>query len=242
MIVNKRRWIGLLALVVVVALTMAYALWIREVWVGEGADGIGRAAALATIVQAPLVVISVGVAAWQIVQSARAARAQSHEAAALERARTRPYVAVSLDMDREFPNVYLDVQNFGETAAKDVRVIIEPEFVTSLTEESMASRPHDAQFIKGPIGTLVPGQRLTTVADIGPIRDEAKSEGRVLESQFTARVTYRDTGIEGGEPTTYTDEFLLDFDLMVDTTRITRHTVHDLVDRVEKLTEIIEGN
>ncbi len=236
---RARQSSALLFLGLAVLLGIAYAAWVREVWVGHGADGIGRAAALATIVQAPLVVVSVGVAAWQVVLSARASRRQAEDAAALERARSRPYVAVSLDMDREWPFGYLDVANLGRTAARDVRVTIEPPLVTSLTAQSLSSRPQDARFLMETIGTLVPGQRLSTLVEMDPMRHEEIERAVKLEPRFVARVIYYDS-IVTGDRVMFEDEFILNFDLWVDSTRVTRKTVHDLVDRVEKLTKAIE--
>lgn len=235
---KSRRWAALVALAIGASLTMAYALWIRAVWIDEGGHGISRGAALATIVQAPLVVISVGVAAWQVVQSARASRQQAVDSRALERERSRPYVAVSFDMEREWMNVYLDVMNYGPTAAHKVRVVIDPPLVTSLTEASQASRPHDAGFLTGVIGTLVPQQRLSTLVDVGPHRARALERGETLPTKFTAHVTYEDSAVTDAARG-YEDDFTLDFGLLMDSTKVTRRTMHDLVDRIEKLTATI---
>lgn len=235
---SRRRWVG--AAVALLVLAVGYILWIRSVWVDEGSEGIGRAAALATIVQAPLVVISVGVAAWQVVQSARASRQQAEDGARLERERTRPYVGVNLDVQRDWMNVYLDVENFGPTAARNVRIDIDPPLKTSLTDVS-SSPPHEAGFLTTPIGTLVPHQRLSTLVEIGPLRGRAVERGEELPTRFVAHVTYEDSAPLGGPPQIYVDEFVLDFQVLLDTTKVTRHTMHELVDRVEKLTKVIEN-
>lgn len=66
------------------ALALGYVVAVRVLWVGEG-DGAMRAAPFATVAQAPLLVVAVAIAAWQIVQAAEARRAQAEEAQRLER-------------------------------------------------------------------------------------------------------------------------------------------------------------
>jgi hypothetical protein len=173
-----------------------------------------------------------GVAAWQVVLAARASREQAEQAQAIEIERSRPYVVVSIDADREWPFAYLDVLNLGATAARDVTVRIEPLLVTSLTEDASPSNPADAAFLNRPIPVLVPHQRLTTLVEFGPERQRAQGRGVDLANEFTARVEYRSDRGAG-----YSDTFVLDMEIWRDSTRVDRKGIHELVAEVKKITE-----
>lgn len=155
------------------------------------------------------------IAAWAavvlgVVAAIYAAR-QAREARRLRKEQARPYVVVFIDSSpAEWIWVDLVIRNLGRTAARNVRVSVDPS-----PRRAAGTDPEVP--IPARIPILVPGQEWRTFWDGTHVRD-----GSELPRQHTATVRFEDsTGEEFGET------FELDFGPLIDRTMINVYGQHD---------------
>lgn len=129
-------------------------------------------------------------AAWATVVVAIVAAAlvlrQIREAQQLRLEQAKPYVIAFMEPDETNPMlVNIVVQNFGATAAVDVRVVVTP----TPQRSSHAGVPVEDVWLPEVIPTLVPGQRWQTWWDVSSER--ADSEPAVV-SRHDVSISYKD--------------------------------------------------
>jgi hypothetical protein len=152
------------------------------------------------------------------------ARSQLREAAAARRDQGRAYVAVFFELheDRRYiPD--LTIRNFGETAAYDVTISVDPPLRSSFDGDMPLS---EVGMLKDGIPTLPPGAKVSTIFDSILERPDD------WELSYRAVVTYRDRSADVHE-----DEFVLDLAPHMGTHWVDRKGIHDVHDQLKKLTK-----
>lgn len=142
------------------------------------------------------------------VLAAKFGRRQVKLAGRDRRDRQRPFVAVDLTTEGSDNLIFLSVQNFGQTVARDVRISIRPEPWKSNDTEI---EQYLAKFLTEPIPTLPPGRRHVTVF--------AQMVSRSAEppTRFDVQVECR-----GPRKAPFADDYVLNLDLfrnLIGTTR-----------------------
>lgn len=202
---GRRQMIAVLGLVVS-GLT-GYSLWVWHHWY-EGGHAAAEAAAV--IVQVPILVGSVVIASWQVLVAARASRSQSAEQKVMVQRANRPYVVAQPDYLSQWTAVYLELVNMGRTAARNVVTEITPPLRTAFTERSVLGHEQAAPpFLRRPVPVLAPGQKLTSMIEVGPERARREEAGSTFDDAYMIKITYTDD-----DDMKYEDEFPLDLELL----------------------------
>lgn len=152
---------------------------------------------------------------------------QVREAAATRRDQGRAYVAAFFELhpDRRFiPD--LTIRNFGETAAYDVTIAIDPPLRSSFDDDMPLS---EVGMLRDGIPTLPPGASVSTIFDSIIERPDD------WELTYRAVVSYQDRTGERHD-----DEFTLDLAPHMGTHYIERKGVHDLHEQVKALVKEVQ--
>lgn len=127
-----------------------------------------------------------GAAAWvglYQLGEAKQSRIQTRE---LEREKAQPYVVAFMSDSAIGPEaIDLVVRNYGQTAAKKVRMVFEPKLSRAFKNEDV--------FIPDEIPLLAPGQEWRTLFDFG----RGRVENSALPSRYEGTVYYE--GLDGDE-------------------------------------------
>lgn len=137
---------------------------------------------------------------------------QLSEARRLRKEQAQPYVAVSMETKPEVDERFVDlvIRNFGETAAFNVRIGIEP-WPHRATEDSYAR-----VWLPEYIPTLVPGQEWRTLWDFGPRR-----AGSDLPNRHAATVHFQDSQEER-----FRLQYVLDWGVYENRMQVTTYGAH----------------
>jgi hypothetical protein len=151
---------------------------------------------------------------------------QVREAVRLREESTRPFVSIDLYVEDKI--IYLAVENYGPTLARNVHFSFDPALRSQLVAEQIASLK---MFSDKGIPTLPPHKVINTVFDVFPVREEAGG----YEDSYRVQVSYdgstrRRLGRE--HVRRYSDEVVLDLALYRDRLSVRRHTLHDLHDQL----------
>lgn len=180
---------------------------------------VGAVAAAAQV----LILLGAAIFAWLQVREART----------LRREQTRPYVIVYLRLHPESPSVAeIVVENIGATPAKDVRVAIDPPFVSSL-DRGGGGRVDTWGLIARGVAQIAPHQQLSTFADVLHSRFGDES----LLSSYTVKIPYKD----GRGKEKFTDTSVLDFDAFRGKHYLTPKNIGDVVDQLKKVASVLES-
>lgn len=150
---------------------------------------------------------------------------QLRQARDLRQEEAAPYIV--LDVLRSVTSSWLFelvVENVGQTAASDVRIVIDPPLTSTLDGENFAVG-HWSVLTDG-VRTMAPGRRLTTLFDSGHQRHAAD-----LPRRYEATVTYADSRGRPQDPQSFT----LDLEPLYGAMYTEERGVHHLVKEVEKL-------
>jgi hypothetical protein len=165
-----------------------------------------------------------------LVFAARYARNQVEEARRLreagqqlQEAEARPYVVVDFELGDRPPFINLVVTNLGKTAARNVRIEVDPPFESSLDAKVPVPVGKLKLFTEG-IGSLVPGKRIVFLFDA--------LNQRPKELPTAYRVTLRYDGERGPLPA---DEQHLSLEVYYNVLSVDRDTVHDVSKTLTKL-------
>lgn len=192
-------------------------------------DWISAGSAFLTLVVA---VVAVFYAKRQL-KEASDAREQTK---ALELEKSQPYVVAYLDENVSGPETLdLVVKNFGQTAARNVRLNFEP--VLKMTDGNGGEMPVR---LPVPIPFLAPGQEWRTLFDL--IRSRVAQPG--LPKTYSGSVTY-----EGVNGALRSNEALLDIEAHASRLFIERYSLHEAVhalreirDTHQRWTEGVQGS
>lgn len=143
-------------------------------------------------------------AAWNARATLRQMRTDSRE-------RSRPMVAAEV---RSIPYVrwtqVLVIRNYGPSIARNVQVSFDPPIPDPLPErESRSTVPFLKKRYSNPILVLTPGMELENIYYSGRQVNEVIENREPTSDQVTVTLTY-----EGTDGAVYSDEFLLDVDLI----------------------------
>jgi hypothetical protein len=189
-------------------------------------DTSAAIAAIATCVQAILLIAAAAIA-YRQVQEARRIREEQ----------AQPYIAVSLQTDPTSPFMLnLVIENMGKTVAREVFVTFKPEIISSLDREGDANRISEWTALKEGIRTLVPGQSMSTLVDSLMSR---YAGGGSPELREKVRATVRYTG-DGESSKSYTYEYDLDFNVFFGQHWVGRKGIDDLVESVDEIRKIFK--
>lgn len=183
----------------------------------------GIAASVATVVSAPLTLLSVIVAAVAIRQVRN-----------LEREKSQPSIAVSIDRNAAVPWVYeLVVQNMGQTEARDVRIVVKK------THDAGQAGEHDLPITPKVWPVLVPGQVWRSTWGTLDQHGTGVRENAVTDV-YRAVVTYKGIDADERGPAT----FDLDWGMFYRRRYIDEKTVHHVANNVaemnKKLTSLLK--
>jgi hypothetical protein len=180
------------------------------------------AAAWVTVLIA-LVAAVVGLKQYRAASKAHVEQAELTQELAREQA--RPYVVASLESSGvEVGFMDLVVRNYGKTAARDVRMTVEPEMVRS--QDGGTSVPVKKFDV---LGVLAPGQEWRTYWDRAWKRNELG-----LPLLHEATLTYTDA-----EGTVLSDVLPLDWAPLIDRTLIEVRGLHSIADALRKLEKTV---
>jgi hypothetical protein len=118
-----------------------------------------------------------------------------------ERRRWRPYIV--FDLEPRLGLVWVVLRNMGVSAAREVRVHVEPTLLTEINGSEVQSA-----LTRGPIAFLAPGRALEDLLDEGGVVLR-----RYPDPIFRGRVTYLDLNDKS-----YDESFTVDLRLVMDTT------------------------
>ena len=165
-------------------------------WLAAWSTFAGAIAAGLTFVVA-LVAAGYAYGQWKVARQAREDAQKAHaEVQAAEVERSQPYVAVFLQVrSRAGQDIELVVQNFGPTAARNVKVTFDGPL------ERAGAQDDWTRFSVPELPYLAPGQQWTTWFDSGFSR-----YGSDLPSQYRGTVAY-----EGLDSVVRLEDVLLDF-------------------------------
>jgi len=155
-------------------------------------------------------VIVAGVAAGFIVWQIRQARALAEEQA-------RPYVVVWVELDSETrTTLELHVKNVGQTAARNVRVALDPPWEWNKPAKTM--RFMDAAVFQTGLPTMPPGWQVTLAMEF--VQDISKADAL---PPVTATVTYQDR-----RASTHSEAFVLDMAYLRGALWLDKHGIHHI--------------
>lgn len=173
--------------------------------------------------------LALGIFAWiQVLQAKKLREGQALQARELREAEARPYVVVDFEPSR-VPFMNLVVTNSGRTMARNVRIVADPPFDSTLYRDGGARLAELKLFAEG-IPSLAPGKRIVLLFDQMLHRADAR-----LPESYRVRLTYEWDG--GG---TLTDELRLDLDLYRPLRNLRLDTVHDVNSTLDKLLRMLE--
>lgn len=148
---------------------------------------------------------------------------QVREAVRLREESTRPFV--SIDLYVEDSMIYLRVENFGPTMARNVHFEFHPTLRSHILAERIDSL---TMFREHGIPTLPPRKAIETVFDAFPARELAGG----YEDTYRVSVTYQ------GEPgKCYSDDVVLDLGVYRDRVSVRRHTLHEIHDVLARMSQ-----
>jgi hypothetical protein len=161
------------------------------------------------------------IAAWVGLSLAAAAaiyaRSQFQEARRTRDEQAQPYVAIFMEPTEADPNAAdLIIKNFGATAARDIRIKIDPPPQSTV----------DGVKVPNTIHTLVPGQEWSTFWDTLLRRKDTE-----LPSHHTATITFKDSRDRQLGPYM----FDLDWNQILDRGWIVTHGMHELAGAIREI-------
>lgn len=164
--------------------------------------------------------LAAGITALVAVAAATVAISQLGEARRLRLEQAQPYAVIHMVADTQDPQViYLVLQNFGTTAALDLKVQITPDPTRSPEVGG------DQVWLPDAIPVLAPGQQWRTFWDFSPAR--AKTS---LPTKHAAELTYRDA--RGTQHKTRAD---LDWAAYDGRRWVTRRGIHDVGEALREI-------
>ncbi len=153
---------------------------------------------------------------------------QFREARRIREEQAQPYVAMYMEPAEADPQaVDLIIKNFGATAAKDVRVKIDPPL------KQLAGGETTDVKVPSLIRTLVPGQSWTTFWDTAIARNTVEG----VPKTHTATITFRDA--RGRDLGPYT--FDLDWDAIIERGWIVTYGMHQLAGAVRDVRDLLKN-
>lgn len=157
--------------------------------------------------------LAAGITALVAVIAATVAISQLSEARRLRLEQAQPYAVAFMEADTHDPQlIYLVLQNFGTTAAIDLKVRVTPG------PRRSPEVGGDQVWLPDLIPVLAPGQQWRTFWDFSPARAKAS-----LPSSHAAEVTYSDAS---GTP--HTTAAVLDWAAYSGRRWVTRRGIHDV--------------
>lgn len=154
---------------------------------------------------------------------------QVNEARALRREQAQPYVAAYLDVNNEvdFSFMTFVIKNFGQTAAHDIRISIDPPMKRAWGK---VANPEPLD-VASTITTLVPRQEWKTLFDWAPHRLAAK-----LYDVYKVKIQYKDS--HGKEMAAAT--FTIDWNQYRTMRKIGVKTTHDIGKAVQDIDKTLK--
>jgi hypothetical protein len=166
--------------------------------------------------------IIAAIAAWIALKQVKLARELAEEQA-------RPYVVAFLEERPPLSRLYtLVIRNIGQTAARNLRVTIDPPFVRA-REDVAGHHFMDAVFLNEVTDVLAPQGEIFNFLDDGPERYETN-----LPGAFTVTLRYEDRA--GAQ---LVDEYKLDFTAGRGDLRVDNFTVHHVAKALQAIAKRI---
>ena len=168
-------------------------------------------------------VVTMGVAAY----AAWYAKRQVDHAREERADRNRPFVTVALEPSHSLV-ANIVIRNNGATLAKDVRFTFDPPWVSS---DPKSTKIRESKIWTEGIPSLVPGAELRIFADTFPERHKTD-----LPTSYSVQVTCR-----GADGATFSETYVLDFDVFHGYSTATLYGVHELADAVRAMSRKMDG-
>jgi hypothetical protein len=178
-----------------------------------------RLVAAAALGQLAVLILAARYARNQVAEARRLREAGQ----ALQEAEARPYVVVDFELGDRPPFINLVVANLGKTAARNVRIEVDPPFESSLDAKVPVPVSKLKLFTEG-ITSMVPGKRIVFLFDV--------LNQRPKELPTAYRVTLRYDGERGPLPA---DEQHLNLEVYYNLLSVDRYTTHDVSKTLTKL-------
>ena len=178
-----------------------------------------RLVAAAAVGQLAVLVFAARYARNQVAEARRLREAGQR----LQEAEARPYVVVDFELGDRPPFINLVVTNLGKTAARNVRIEVDPPFESSLDAKVPVPISKLKLFTEG-IPSLVPGKRIVFLFDT--------LNQRPKELPTAYGVTLRYDGESGPFPA---DEQHLNLEVYYNMLSVDRYTIHDVSKTLTKL-------
>jgi hypothetical protein len=141
--------------------------------------------------------------------------------------RNRPFVTVALEPSHSLV-ANIVIRNSGATLAKDVRFTFDQPWESSHPERT---KIRESKIWTEGIPNLVPGAELRIFADTFPDRHKTK-----LPTSYTVQATCR-----GADGTTFSETYVLDFDVFHGYSTATLYGMHELADAVRAMNRKMAG-
>ncbi len=184
-------------------------------------QGIQLLAAIAQLIAAVTTIVLV-VLTWRYVTQTKN---MVKEMKATREEQSRPYVIV--DLDSEAGNtIDLVVRNLGLTAARDIRINIDPPLIGREGREI-----NRLSFIENGIPSLPPRKEIRALIDFGP---DFFNSGKPL--QYTATVSY--SPLLGD--LVYEDKYVLDLNIYRGFLVVTKYGVHDIHTQLKDMNKLLK--
>jgi hypothetical protein len=135
--------------------------------------------------------------------------------------RNRPFVTVALEPSHSLV-ANIVIRNNGATLAKDVHFTFDPPWVSSDPERT---KIRESKIWTEGIPSLVPGAELRIFADTFPERHKTD-----LPTSYSVQVTCR-----GADSATFSETYVLDFDVFHGYSTATLYGMHELADAVRAM-------
>jgi hypothetical protein len=158
---------------------------------------------------------------------------QLSEARSLRKAQVRPFVVIDFDVQSDPPFIYVRIANLGSTMARRVSFQFDPRLQSSFDERGgervvMADLPVLTQGIP----TLPPGNEIKFLFDSFLDREH-------LPDTYQVRVKYRGDELRRwprkAKRELYDEPMTLDLSLYRQLSRINRHGLHDIHERLKEI-------
>jgi hypothetical protein len=153
---------------------------------------------------------------------------QVSEARSLREQQAQPYVVAFLDASAVGP-MYVDlvVKNFGATAARSVRVMLDP------SPQRAVSRGNEAVWMPDLIPLLVPGQEWRHFWDF---TDARLRSDPALPDKYNATFSFADR-----RGRAFSEQFVLDWEPITQRASVVAHSPHDAVQAMREIRQTLAG-
>lgn len=185
--------------------------------------------ALATAIQAALLVVAAAIALRQVGEARWSREGQS-----------QPYVVISFEVHPDIPSMTrIAVKNIGATVARDVAIDFDPPLKSTMDRPGFY-HVTDWLAIKDGIANLVPGQEMSCLFD-SLISRYSNENLANLPRESKVKVTYSDDNPKKRKRKLYDREYILDFHVFYNLHYSDEKGISELAESVGELAKTIKS-